>query len=172
MRFAPDQRLIFILLFMVWFQLSWLPLFSIGQIKPDFLFVFIAFYAFQINWNRVLTLAFCVGLVRDLLTNSFFGLETASCVGGALLLRFFATRFDRDKRWIQLASLFAFSWFSLLLFLALEFLLIHERLHFGEWIFLKTFLISIYTTTVGVLLLPLLERLPRSIFREKQYELF
>lgn len=172
MRFAPDQRLIFILLAMVWFELSWLPLFSIGQITPDFFFIFIAFYAFRINWNRVLTLAFFVGFIRDLLTNSFFGLETASCVGGALLLRFFVIRFDRDKHWIQLASLFAFSWFSLLLFLALEFFLIRKHLRLSEWNFWKAFLVSVYTTAVGSLLFPLLEKLPRSIFREKQYELF
>ncbi len=172
MRFISDQRLVFILLAIVWFELSWLSLFSINQIKPDFFFIFIAFYAFRISWKRVVTLAFFVGLIRDLLTNSFFGLETAACVGGALLLQFFVIRFDRDKRWIQLASLFAFSWFNLLLFLALKFLLFREYFHFSEWIFLKMFLISIYTTAVGSFAFPLLEQLPRSIFREKQYELF
>ncbi len=172
MRTASDQRLIFLLLGIVWLELSVLPLISINQIKPDFLFIFIVFYAFRINWNRVVTLAFFVGLIRDLLTNSFFGLETAACVGGAILVRFFAIRFDRDKRWIQLASLFTFSWANLLLFSSMDFL-VHEHHHlFNQWTLVRMFLISVYTTVVGIVFLPLLEKLPRSIFREKQYELF
>ncbi len=172
MRVVSDQRLVFLLLGIVWLELSLLPLISINQIKPDFFFIFIVFYAFRISWNRVITLAFFVGLVRDLLTNSFFGLETASCVGGAMLVRFFAIRFDRDKRWIQLASLFTFAWFSLVLFASMDFL-VHEHHHpFNEWVLVRTFLISAYTTVVGTAFLPLLEKLPKSIFWEKQYELF
>ena len=171
MRYVSDQRLVLLLLAIVWVELAFLPFFSIGDIKPNFFFIFIAFYAFRINWKRVATLAFFVGLIQDVLTNSFFGLETASCVGGAWLLRFFAGRLDRDKRWIQFASLFAFSWASLLLFAGIEFLIVGNH-HFSEWILTKTFLISVYTTLAGTALFPLLEKLPRGIFQEKQYELF
>lgn len=93
MRFFSNKRLIFILVGLVWIQFSLLPLFSIGGIKPDFFFIFLAFYAFQIHWKPVVGLAFLIGLVRDLITNSFFGLETASIVGGGILLQFFAIRF-------------------------------------------------------------------------------
>ncbi len=172
MRIVSDQRLVFVLLAIVWLELSLIPLFSIGQIKPDLFLIFIAFYAFRINWRRVVTLAFFVGLIQDLLTNSFFGLETVSFIGGALLLRFFALRFDRDKRWVQLASLFTFSWLSSLLFVALSLLMEDQSFHLSEWILEKTFLISVYTTVLGGFIFPLLERLPRPIFYQKQYELF
>ena len=172
MRIVSDQRLVLILFGIVWLELSLLPLVTIGQIKPDLFLIFIAFYAFRINWRRVVTLAFFVGLIQDLLTNSFFGLETASYVGGAILLRFFALRFDRDKRWIQWASLFTFSWFRLLLFVALSFFIEDQVSRLNEWVLMKTFLISVFTTVAGAALFPLLERLPRNIFREKQYELF
>lgn len=58
MRFFANKRLIFILFVLIWFQLSLLSLFSIGQIKPDFFFIFLVFYALRINWKRVIELAF------------------------------------------------------------------------------------------------------------------
>ena len=171
MRFFPSKRLIFVLIGLIWFQLSFLPLFSVGQIKPDFFFMFIVYYAFRIDWKRVVSLAFLVGLLEDLMTNSFFGLETASYVGGAILLRFIAIRFERDKLWIQLASLFCFSWTALILFLVVS-ALIHGRFLLDEWGLVKTFLISAYTTAVGSLAFPLFEKWLRPALKQRQYELF
>ena len=171
MRLFSNKRLILVLLGLIWFELSFLPLFSIEQMKPDLFFIFLVFYAFQINWKRVVTLAFLIGFIQDLVTNWFFGLQTASYVAGAVLLQFFAIRFDRDKRWIQLTSLCAFSWVSLLLFSFLAFL-IQPRYHLGEWVLVKTFLISIYTTVIGAILFPLFEKWLKPALRDKQYELF
>ncbi len=171
MRFFRNKRLILVLAGLVWIHLSLLPLFSVWGIKPDFFFIFLAFYAFRVNWKPVVGLAFFIGLIRDLLTNSFFGLETASMVGGTILLQFFAMRFDREKRWIQAASLFSFSWFALLLFSLAAFLI--QRPYFlNEWTPVKTFLISVYTTAVGFVLFPFLEKWFGAALRQKQYELF
>jgi len=171
MRFLASKRLILILLGLAWLKSFFLPLCSIGGIKPDFFLIFLAFFAFQVSWKGIVRLAFVVGLIQDLMTNSFFGLETASYVGGTILLRFLAIQLDRDKPWIQLASLFAFSWFTLLLFVLFSFL-VGEHYPIGEWLGVKTFLIAAYTTAVGFLTLPLFAKWLRPALESKQYELF
>ena len=171
MRFLTDHRLILVLLGLAWLELSILPFFSVGGIKPDFFFVFLAFYAFRINWKHVVKLALVLGLVRDSLTNTFFGLETASCVAGALLLQFLALRLDRDKPWIQMGSLFCFSWTSLLVFSILA-LFVQAPYGMSETTPLRIFFVSVYTTMTGILLFPVFERWLKPSLRAKQYELF
>lgn len=171
MRFLANKRLIFIVCALIWFEFSILPLFSLGGIKPDLFFIFLSFYAFRIRWKHTIQLAFALGLAKDLLTNSFFGLETASYTLAAILLQFLAIRFDREKPWIQMAGLFSFSWISLILF-SLFALLIQTPYGFSEWVFLNTFLISLYTTALGALLFPAFEKWLKPPLKSKQYELF
>lgn len=169
MHLFANKRLIFVLILLFWIEVSILPFCSIRGVKPDLIFIFIAFYAFQINWKRLVPLAFVLGMIRDLLTNSFFGLETASFIGGALLLQFFADQFYRE-RWIQLLGLFLFSWFTLLLYSG--FTLITEGHYFDERMLIETFFISLYTTLVGMVLFPFFETRLRRVLHVKQYELF
>ncbi len=169
MHLFANKRLIFILILLFWIEVSVLPFCSIHGIKPDLIFIFIAFYAFQIDWKRLVLLAFVLGIIRDLLTNSFFGLETASFVGGALLLQFFADQFYRE-RWIQILSLFLFSWVTLILYSIFTF--VTEGHYFNEWMLAQTFFISVYTTVVGAILFPIFEKRLKQVLRVKQYELF
>ena len=166
-----SKRLVLVVVGIVWLEFSFLPLLSLKDIKPDFFSIFLAFYAFRVNWRQIVPLAFFVGVVQDLITNSFFGLETVSYVGGALLLRFFAIRFDQEKRWVQLAGLFSVSWLVFIIFLVFSFLF---EVHYssGEWILTKTVLIALYTTILGSLLFPLLEKYLLPILGPRQYELF
>lgn len=146
-------------------------IFSAQPIKPNFFFVFLAFYAFRINWKNTVFLGFLMGLIQDLITNSFFGLEIASYVGGAVLLQFFAVRFDREKHWIQLVSLFFFSWFSLILFSLLS-VLVQHAYRLNEWVLMDTFFVSLYTAAIGFVLFPLFEKWLKPALQERQYELF
>ena len=169
MHLFANKRLIFILILLFWIEVSVLPFCSIRGIKPDLIFIFITFYAFQIDWKRLVLLAFVLGIIRDLLTNSFFGLETASFVGGALLLQFFADQFYRE-RWIQILGLFLFSWVTLILYSIFTF--VTEGHYFNEWMLAQTFFISVYTTVVGAILFPIFEKRLKQVLRVKQYELF
>ena len=171
MRFAPNKRLISVLAVLFWAELTLLPFFSMGEVKPDLPSVLLAFYAFRVNWKRVVVLAFLVGLIQDLLTNTFFGLHTASYVGGSLAIQFFALRLDRDKLWIQMASLFCFSFFGLLIFSGFSFI-VQEPSWFDEWFLMKLFGISLYTVLIGLILFPLLEHWLKLVFSSRQYELF
>lgn len=169
MHLFANKRLIFVLILLFWIEVSLLPYFSIRGIKPDLIFIFITFYAFQIDWKRLVLLAFVLGIVRDLLTNSFFGLETASFVGGALLLQFFADQFYREQ-WIQILGLFLFSWVTLILYSIFTF--VTEGHYFNERMLVETFFISIYTTAVGAILFPILEKRLKQALHVRQYELF
>ena len=171
MRFFPNRRLILVLLGLVWLELSLLPFFSVWGVKPDLFFVFLVFYAFRINWKRVIGLALILGLAKDFLTHSFFGLEAASHTAGAVLLQFLAVRFDRDKRWVQLAGLFSFSWFTLMVYSVMAWI-VQAPYQFGSDMAKKSFLIATYTTLAGLVLFDVLERWLKPTLRDKQYELF
>lgn len=171
MRFFPDRRLIAILLGLVWLELSVLPFFSVWGVKPDFFFVFLVFYAFRINWKRVIGLAFMLGLAKDLLTHSFFGLEAASLTAGAVLLQFLAVRFDREKKWVWLAGLFSFSWFTLIAY-SLAAWAAGAPYRWAGGTVHQSFWIAAYTTLAGLALFPVLEKWLKPTLHEKQYELF
>ena len=166
-----SKRLVAILFVLLWLELSLPPIFSAQPVKPNFFFIFLAFYAFRINWKNTVFLAFLIGLIQDLVTGAFFGLETASYVGGAVLLQFFSVRFDREKPWIQLVSLFFFSWFVLILFSLLS-VLVQHAYRLNEWILMNAFFVSLYTIAVGFFVFPLLEKWLKPVLRERQYELF
>ncbi len=171
MRTVPLERLIPAILILIWLELTLLPFFFIWEVKPDLFFLFLTFYAFRINRKEMISLAFLLGFIKDLLSNSFFGLETASFVGGAFGLQFLAVRFDREERWIQLAGLFSFSWCTLI-FYSMVAWLVGAPYQVSEAAFAKSFLISAYTTAAGLVLFPVLEQWLKPALRTRQYELF
>lgn len=172
MPLQAKQKLILVFAALVWLELTCLPYLAIRMIRPDFFLIFLVFYAFRISWKNVLGLAFFLGFMRDLLSNTFFGFETASYVIGSIGLRFLAIRLDREKRWIQLTSLFAFSCATLLVFSGFVVLLETRRV-VNAWFFVKPFWISIYTTAIGFVFLPVLDRWLRPRLQiGRQYELF
>ena len=171
MHFFTSKRLIFILLALIWLELSALPFIAIRTVKPDLFFIFLVFYAFGVNYRFIVPLALSFGLIKGLFSNSFFGLEATSIVCAAVLLQFLAARLDREKRWIQLAGLFVFSWFSLILFSFFA-LLVERQYGFTLQVMAKAFFIAVYTTVAGSLLLPFFERWLKADLRQKQYELF
>jgi rod shape-determining protein MreD len=170
-RFAPNKKLILVLTVLFWTELSLLPHLLVYQVKPDLPFAVLAFYAFRVNGKQVVVLAFLIGLIQDLLTNTFFGLHTASYVAGSLALQFFALRFDRDKFAVQMVSLFCFSFLALLIFSVLSFI-VQEPSWFDEWFLMKLLGISFYTVLVGTILFPLLDHGLKLVFPSRQYELF
>ena len=171
MRTVPAERLIPALLILVWLELTLLPFFFIWRVKPDLFFLFLAFYAFRINRREIVPLAFLLGFVKDLLTNSLFGLETASYVSGAALLQFLAVRFDREERWIQLAGLFTFSQSTLIFYSVLAWLG-GAPYPLSEAVLVKSFWVSVYTTLIGFVLFPALEKWLKPRLHARQYELF
>ena len=171
MRFFLSKRYLGVIAGFLWTELSLLPIVTIGSIRPDFFLVFLVFYAFRIDYRSVVELAFFLGLLRDLFTTTSFGLETASFVLGGVFLRSIAIQFDREKRWIQLASLFMCSWLTLVTFSVLA-LLIQSHYGLNSWGLANAFYTACYTTLAGALILPLFDKWFGLMLRQKQYELF
>ena len=171
MQQAVRRRIFIAILILIWFQFALLPYISIRNVKPDLFFIFLAFYAFQIDRKTLPMLGFILGLIRDLCSNTFFGLETASVLGGSVVLYFLAARFDREKFWIQIASLFTFSFLTLTLFAVLA-MMIQPNYGLNEMVLSQILLITIYTSVFGVLLFPFLNKWLLRALSGKQYELF
>jgi rod shape-determining protein MreD len=172
MRFLPGRQLVLILAVIVWLELCVLPLFSISFVKPDLFFVFLVFYAFRVSWKHVLVVAFLLGLCKDLLTNSFFGIETAAYAGGAILIQFLAMQFDRDKRLIQWGGVFILSLVSLIFYVLLECAISGSPLGSLTQLVGRLIFISVYTTVIAIALFPVMERWLRPLLVGRQYELF
>ena len=166
-----NQKLLFLSLLMVWFQISLAPLFTIWGVAPDFIFLFFAFFTFFLNRNRVYWWAFGVGLMRDLLSNTFFGLETISLVCGTLVLIQICKRFDSKDNWVQIWATFLSTLLGLIIFL-LFFSLVQDYLLVRFLHFVRALFIAGYTTLLMPFLFPLLKNFFRIKSFKKQYELF
>ncbi len=165
-------RFKFILYFLVlvWFQLSIRPVIAIRGIQPNFFFILLAFYGFKIDRKSMPFLALVFGLIEDLFANTFFGLHTSSYVAGAIVLQFLAVRFDRDKGWIQMLSLFTAVLFSSVFFLVLG-LFFQPNLGMSQLLLVSAIMDSLYSMLLSWILFPLFEKWLKPLL-DKQYELF
>ncbi len=166
-----NSKVVFILLGLLWFQMAVIPLIQIGDIRPDFLFLFVVFFAFFLDHRRTILCAFLLGCFKDFLTNRFFGLEAASFVLGAAILNEIASRFDREDPWVQSWSTFLFSFSALMIF---QFLsgVVEEHASLNLFSLLKSFWISVYTTTLTLPAFSMFRSIVRLRPSVKQYELF
>lgn len=171
MRLFVSKRVLFILIGIIWFELTVLPIFSVGTVKPNLFFIFLVFYAFHIDYYHLVGLALFFGLAKDIFTNSFFGLETASYVSSAALLQYAVMRLDREKKWIQWSSLFVFSFTNLLIFSFLA-LFVQRKYGLSLPVLGQAFFVSFYTTLLGAVLFPFFGRWAVAGYKSKQYELF
>lgn len=159
------------LLATVWFQMSFVPFLTFRDTAPDTTFLLLAFFSFFIDFHGVFIYAFLVGILRDLLSNSFFGLETTSLVIGSFVLSQIAMRFDRLNERVQWAGTFAFSFVTLLVSIVLFSVTSRERLFDGAMVFQSAF-IALYTTFAGLILFPFFRFVFRLKPHTKQYDLF
>lgn len=153
-------------------QLTVVPLFSFWEIGPDLLLLFVAFWGLILDRNSAIFCAFLTGLLKDFLTNGYFGLETTSFVIAALILIEITIRFDRTDRWVQIWGTFIFVFSELLIFYFLS-TTVEDKSYAGMPYFFKSFLIAVYTTIFS----PFSFSFLKSIFGiselpARQYELF
>ncbi len=158
-------------LLVLWAQLSLVPWFGIKGIAPDFIFLLFSFFVFFLNRRKVIWWAFGVGLMKDALSNAFFGLETIALVAGVLILNQMVMHFDREDVWVQLWATFISTFSSLLIFL-LVFSLVQDEILIGSWHVMKSLMIAGYTALLTPLLFPAFKKYFHLKLRASQYELF
>ena len=167
---SSKTRLVLISGFVILAQMALVPLISFNGITPDLIFLLVAFYAFAIDHRSVLWVAFSLGLCRDFLANTFFGLETASLVCGALLLQYAVAQFDRRDHFIKIASVFIFSLTTLALSASIL-LVIRGHAAAGPEMF-RILMISGYTAILSMGIFPIFEYLSGLERLVQQHELF
>lgn len=155
--------------FVIWLQMAFVPAISVKGAAPDLMLLLIAFYAFAIDYRDVVWVGFFLGLCRDFLSHSFFGLETASFVSSALLLQYAVMEFNRGDYFVTLLGVFLF----LIVALSIPVLLMIAVRGTGQAaaVFPRVLFISVYTTVAAVGVFPVFRRL-FGMGSEKQYELF
>lgn len=107
---VPNSRLFFLVFFVFFISLYVTgPLLSLHGIQPDLWVLLVLFYAFRVEWKRVVLFAFFIGLVRDFLSTRFFGLETFTLGFSAIVLGFALGKVERDDPLTTSVSAFLFS---------------------------------------------------------------
>lgn len=166
---AHPARLIFVLFVFLFLTLAFVPFISIDGVGPDLFFIFLVFYAFHISWKTVPIPAFLIGLAKDILTNSYFGLETFSLVTASILLGLAASKIERDNAWLRYLVTFIFSVTAMSVF-SVSFLILEGSPRLIAFSFARVFYVSVYTVFVSPLVFFFLDRLLK--VRSRQYELF
>ncbi len=94
------------------------PFLTINGIKPDLWILLLLFYAFRVDWKRAPILAFGIGLMKELLSTRFFGIEIFSLGIPTLLLSYLIGKVEREDPIILISSAAIFSFAYELLSLA------------------------------------------------------
>ena len=156
------QRAGFFSFLVILFEVFWGGHLQVFSFRPDLFLILIIFWAFVINQRTVPQVSLVMGLVRDLLSSSFFGVETLTYFAVGCLVSLLSLKIDRQNLWIRggVSFLFSFAHFFLLaVALSLTDLSRTIPLSFLGYAFFN----SLYTALVALWLIPFLERL--SFFR-------
>ena len=164
-------RFFWVTLFFVWLQLTIVPFLKIQGLQPDLLCLLVVFLAFTLRCRNLEIIAFSAGAAKDLLVHTVFGLEIASLVCAAVVLKRLVHSLEQEDLFLQMGMVFVYSFSSLIFFHGLSFLL---QQSYGSLSILvaKSAAIALYTA----FLTPPVFVFLRFIFalrpHERQYELF
>ena len=165
------RKVVFLCLVALWCQLSFAPAISIWGVVPDFIYLVFAFLVFFSNRQKIICLAFGVGIAKDLFSNTFFGLETIGLVSGVLILNQIVKQFDREDFRVQMWATFLCSLSGLTTFLVV-FAVVQDKVLITSSHILRSFFIAVYTVFLVPLIFPFLKSFFAFKSPVKQYELF
>ena len=171
MTFQNPWKLVLWFVIILWLQMSVVPIITFFDLAPDLPLLLVAFVAFLVEPRKLVPCAFLMGLLKDLLSNSFFGLETASFALSSLALQQIINHFDRQDEWVQIWGTFLFSLCSLTIYVFVLSSVKDTGLG-GGFTFTRNLLISGYTTLLLPVVFPCFKWIFGMKTSVKQYELF
>lgn len=156
--FGPHpQRASALFIFIVFFEIFLGRSLEIFSVRPDLFLILIVFWAFCIDRQSTVQIALILGLLRDIFSTGFFGIETISYFLIGCLAALVSLKVSKSSPWMRAVALFIFSLLNLCFFFLLENLFLEEAVasaHFWS----SGILYALYTTLLGFWLMGFLER--------------
>lgn len=147
------------------------PALRIRMVQPIFLYLMIVYAGFNWDWGKSVHVAILAGILRDLTSSQFIGLETATLSGLAIVLETMLHKMDRESTTAKVMATFFFVYAS-----CLTTLVIAWTARSGIGINAHTILHSFYTAIYTTAVMPVFFFITSGIFHDrsslKQYELF
>lgn len=114
-----SARVILYLVLLLALDLGVAPVLRVFDCRPVFLYLMIPYAALEWGWERTISIALVIGVLRDLVSSSAFGLETCSLVIAATVLDALVQKVERQSPVIR----FVFGFLFVLLVFLLEMIL-------------------------------------------------
>ncbi len=92
-----SRKLIILVLVVFFLSLYAIPFFKIREIQPDLWILLVLFYAFRVDYKRAPLFSLGIGLLKDILSTRFFGLEIFSLGMVTILLSYVLGKIERDE---------------------------------------------------------------------------
>ena len=166
-----SARVIFYLFLLLIIELTILPVFRIGSIQPQLLYLMILYVAFQWGWQKTIPMALTVGILRDLAGSQYFGYEAMALVLTSWLLDLLVRSVERDSWSLKMVTAFLFVFLVTMFHMMLLSVLTPQTYVSWHWCG-----INLATALYTALLLPFFFHFTAKWFGDrvtfKQYELF
>lgn len=148
-----------------------MPFVAVGIFKPSLLYLMILYAAFRWHWKKIIPMGILVGLLRDFMSSTYWGIETGILVLSSYALCLFVQKIERYSLLMRITTAFIF--ILTVLFLNLIAGGLAEGLTEISWnILLNAFGMAVASAFVMPLFFFLSALWFRDRSRLKQYELF
>ena len=162
-------RLFIVIVATIILQTTCVPYFSINYIKPDLCTALYISLLLRFPHLEAVLLAFFIGLVKELFSNHFFGLEIISLAIPALVFPVIIRKADIENHMVKFCIVFLFSLTSFFIYLS-SIIVAEHVYHARTLLFSRMLGASLYTTIVALGVDWIVKKyIPR---KTKQYELF
>ncbi|MBU1862813.1 MAG: hypothetical protein KKH94_04010 [Candidatus Omnitrophica bacterium] len=162
-------RLFFVAISVIILQATCVPYVAVGTIRPDlFCALFICLLIRHPNINAMY-LAYIIGIIKELYSNNFFGLEITSLVIPALFFPTIIKKADIESYPVRVLIIFLFILSSLFVFIC-SLIITEGAYHIINSLVNKLLGIALYTTITALIMDHIIKIcIPR---KTVQYELF
>jgi len=166
-----SNKVIVYLLVLLVVDLSIAPALRIHLVQPVFLYLLIIYAGFNWGWGRTLHIATLSGMLRDMTSSCFLGMELVTLSGLALILEAALQKMDRQSSLARITATFFFVYAA-----CLGTLLLSALSGSGVKIDAQSIMFAFYTAVYTACVMPVFFWITSGLFHDRsslrQYELF
>lgn len=127
------------------------------SVRPDFFLILIVFWAFVIDRRISPQIGLVLGLIRDIFSAGYFGIETLSYFFVGCLISLLSLKVEKQSFWMRGATIFVFSLIHCVVYAFVDQFVVRETALPGSF-WLASIAGSLYTALLGCWLIGFLER--------------